>query len=87
MKLKAIEILKNNLKILTETKETIYIKSESLDNQILKINEAIKELEKLEYKSCLTCNLVHDCKFANEVRKQFGTKLKEQCFYCWESKQ
>ena len=86
MKLKAIEILKNNLKILIETKETIYTKSESLDNQILKINEAIKELEELEDKSCLTCKFVHNCKLANEVRKQFGTKLKEQCFYCWKAK-
>lgn len=55
MELKAIEILKNDLKILIETKETIYTKSESLDNQILKINEAIRELEQLDNKKCKNC--------------------------------
>ena len=52
-------------------------------NEIL---EAIKELEQLKDKSCLTCKFVHNCKLANDVKTQFGTKLKEQCFYCWKAK-
>ena len=57
---------------------------------ILKEQEKTKIWEeyskKLENRSCANCKRVDKCKLANDVVKNFGTKLKEQCFYCWESK-
>ena len=61
------------------------------------ISEAIKELEELndktklaikalENRSCSNCKRVNSCKLASDVVDNFGTKLREQWFYCWEQK-
>lgn len=81
MELKAIEVLKNYKNNLQKTYDRV-----GVTYDFALINEAIKELEELEDKSCLTCKFVHNCKLANDVKTQFGTKLKEQCFYCWKAK-
>lgn len=36
--------------------------------------------------SCLRCKHLENCKLANNVKEKFGLKLKEMCFYCFESK-
>lgn len=39
-----------------------------------------------ENRSCMTCKRVDKCKLANDIRDNYGLKLKEMCFYCWEQK-
>lgn len=51
-----------------------------------RLSEAIEELEALKNKSCANCKRVNNCKLANDIVDNFGTKLKEQYFYCWELK-
>lgn len=45
-----------------------------------------KQIKKYKNRSCANCKRVDKCKLANDVVNNFGTKLKEQYFYCWESK-
>lgn len=50
------------------------------------IDEAIAELKALENRSCQNCKKVLFCKIADDTKNNFGFKLKEMCFNCWESK-
>ena len=51
------------------------------------INEAISELEALETKeSCATCKKKLLCKKAENIKLNWGFKLSEMWFNCWESK-
>lgn len=79
--MKALEILRDNFIAIatdTDTEMAMYYQDH--------IQIAIKELEALENRSCANCKRVDKCKLASDVVNSFGTKLKEQCFYCWESK-
>lgn len=87
--MKAIDILKKDKEVLCWAigyNHSNNAKVEEFLKKSKNIDEAIEELEALQNRSCANCKRVNKCKLANDVRDKFGTKLKEQCFYCWESK-
>ena len=58
-------------------------KSKNCEESYDKTKLAIKALEN---RSCSNCKRVNSCKLASDVVDNFGTKLREQWFYCWEQK-
>lgn len=40
-----------------------------------------------ENTSCLRCSYLEKCKLANDIKDNFGLKLKEMSFYCFKGKE
>jgi len=95
MKLEALEILKELQEITFKSKECFGYEANFRFNQayIYRLNEAIKELEALENRSCESCKFATsyfgtDRKWCEESIKQDGMTTVDKDFYCkrWQTK-
>lgn len=83
--MKPLEILK---KLQIDVKKDIKVEGVEVFGHIdTVIDEAIVELEELEIKeSCSSCKNKLLCKKAENIKLNWGFKLSEMWFNCWESK-
>ena len=88
--LKAVEILREKLKELWDTRP-FWFGCEAHHEKIFAVEDAIKELQELtQEKSCEGCALIcvdgRDCDTAQKTKEAIGMKYSEMCFHCYTPK-